>query len=253
MRTFFQLLLLGLLTLAFSSCSDHENEDEKTSSSRLLGISCTGEDYSYWESYTYDSEGRIDRVHNPDGWKTFVYQKDTIFCNFDNYQIAYSVKDNKVDNWAYYPDPSPYDKDTPAETFDYKRNRLMSWTEATLPPTEIKWEDGDIVSINDNDIYTYTGLPASYAGYQFSPASFLDNGLYAMGLFGERSKRLPLTHTCYSIDLQQKGGVLKRTLQLFYKETFDYTVKDHHVVSCVKTTEFYDGTVNVYHYTLTWE
>ena len=70
MRTFFQLLLLGLLTLAFSSCSDHENEDEKTSSSRLLGISCTGEDYSYWERYTYDSEGRIDRVHNPDGWKT---------------------------------------------------------------------------------------------------------------------------------------------------------------------------------------
>ena len=74
-----------------------------------------------------------------------------------------------------------------------------------------------------------------------------------MGLFGERSKRLPLTHTRYSIDLQQKGGVLKRTLQLFYKETFDYTVKDHHVVSCEKTTEFYDGTVNVYHYTLTWE
>ena len=154
----------------------------------------------------------------------------------------------------YYPDPYPYDKNTPAASYIYKNNRLEAWASAMSPPTEIKWENDNIVGIGESEFYTYTSIPASYAAYQFSPIppSF-EKELYVMGLFGERSRNLPLTHTFYITDTKPKGGVISNTLNLLYKETYDYTIKDRHVVSCEKTREFADGTVDVIHYTLTWD
>ena len=246
-------LILGSQTLA--SCSEKEMDDESSSTSRLLGISYSMNDNTHWEKYTYDAKGRIDRVQNSSlGWKRFVYQNDTIYCNYENYQIAYSVKDNRIENWMYYPDPYPYDKNTPAASYIYKNNRLEAWASAMSPPTEIKWENDNIVGIGESEFYTYTSIPASYAAYQFSPIppSF-EKELYVMGLFGERSRNLPFTHTFYITDTKPKGGVISNTLNLLYKETYDYTIKDRHVVSCEKTREFADGTVDVIHYTLTWD
>ena len=114
-------------------------------------------DNTHWEKYTYDAKGRIDRVQNSSlGWKRFVYQNDTIYCNYENYQIAYSVKDNRIENWMYYPDPYPYDKNTPAASYIYKNNRLEAWASAMSPPTEIKWENDNIVGIGESEFYTYT-------------------------------------------------------------------------------------------------